>query len=129
MVALVSTLPNSLLSNRAFGHEQIFFEDGKLPSNIGFFNDNTVREDRANLKKVPYQPGYDTGWNDCVMRKAAAKLDPAPLPYDLLGNVKTGAGQYNCQNWAAGVRRAYRALIKVPAVIEECCPTEAEKKK
>lgn len=108
--------------NTVVGHEQIFFEDGKSPANIGFFNDSTLKTE-SNKK---YHTSHDTGWNDCVMRKAIKK---APLkPYCLLG--KPGpVDKYNCQDWAEAVRNEYRRLIIDPQIIKKCCPTDKEKKK
>ena len=30
-------------SNTVIGHEQLFFEDGHTPYNLGYFDDNTLR--------------------------------------------------------------------------------------
>ncbi len=55
--------------NTVIGHEQLFFEDGGEPANIGFFSDTTLREEgEPELSK--YREPHDTGWNDCVMRNA-----------------------------------------------------------
>lgn len=110
-------------ANTLIGHEQLFFEDGKNPLNIGFFDDGTLKT-KADTNK--YGKGHDSGWNDCVMRKA---IKGVPLKkYCLLG--KPGAtDKFNCQDWAEAVRQEYRKLIKGPKVLKECCPTGAEKKK
>ena len=33
--------------NTEISHEQLFFEDGKSPSNIGFFDDGTLKTERG----------------------------------------------------------------------------------
>jgi RHS repeat-associated protein len=114
-------LDNSL--NTVIGHEQIFFEDGKSPSNIGFF-DNSALNSESDTSK--YRSSHDKGWSDCVMRKAVAAT-PAGS-YCLLG--EPGATEkFNCQDWAEAVRKTYRRLIKRQEVVADCCPTDAEKKK
>ena len=109
--------------NTVIGHEQLFFEDGKSPSNIGFFDDGTLKTE-ADISK--YRKSHDSGWNDCVMQKA---IKGVPLKtYCLLG--KPGeTDKFNCQDWAEAVRQEYRRLIGDKKVLDECCPTEAEKKK
>ena len=109
--------------NTMAAHEQLFFEDSKSPENLGFFDDNQVRPDKSSLK---YKAGHDTGWNDCVMRKAVANVKPSS--YCLLG--KPGKTEkYNCQDWADAVRAEYRRLMKDTKIIAACCPTDGEKKK
>jgi len=109
--------------NTMAAHEQLFFEDSKSPENLGFFDDNQVRSDKSSLK---YKAGDDTGWNDCVMRKAVANVKPSS--YCLLG--KPGKTEkYNCQDWADAVRAEYRRLMKDTKVVAACCPTDGERKK
>ena len=108
--------------NTVTAHEQIFFEDGKSPGDIGYFGDNTVRPDKS---KVKYKPAHSSGWNDCVMRKAVAAVKPKP--FCLLE--KKGKEKYNCQDFSSAVRSEYQKLIKDPKVLAQCCPTEAEKNK
>jgi len=111
--------------NTYIAHEQLFFEDKKTPPNQGFFDDSTVREDRAeNLGN--YQAAHDSGWNDCVMRKAVAAV-PAGT-YCLLGAIGS-TEKNNCQDWAEAVRQKYKSLIKDANTVSECCPTQAEKNK
>jgi len=109
--------------NIVIGHEQLFFEDRKSPSNIGFFNDGTLQTESDTSK---YQGAHDSGWNDCVIRKAIKNV---PLQtYCLLG--KLGAtDKFNCQDWVQEVRKEYRKLIKKQDVISECCPADSEKNK
>ncbi len=88
-------------------HEQLFFEDGKNPENIGFFDDGT-------LKTEPDPTGYrcrSGKYNDCIMRKAVANT-PALPSYCIVGP--------NCQKWAARVHEEYRRLEKDPQVQKEC---------
>jgi RHS repeat-associated protein len=87
--------------NTELSHEQLFFEDNEpdLPSNLGFFNDSTVREDDTSLlsgyRKMPQQ--YD----DAIMRDAIENVE-AMGDYKLFGN--------NCQTWAEKVREEYSRL-------------------
>ena len=98
--------------NTEASHEQLFFEDGKSPSNIGFFDDGTLKEE-------PNPQGYrcrSRKYDDCIMRKAVANVPPRS--YCLLG--KPGVPKFNCQDWAAEVRKEYRRLEKDPQVKQEC---------
>ncbi|MCB1057926.1 MAG: hypothetical protein KDD11_20690, partial [Acidobacteria bacterium] len=102
------------LKNTEISHEQLFFEDGKSPSNVGFFGDGSLKEE-------PDPNGYrcrSQRYDDCIMRKAAANVG-TPRPYCLLG--KPGRQKYNCQDWADDVRREYRRLQKDPGVKADCC--------
>ena len=99
--------------NVEISHEQLFFEDEKTPSNVGFFDDGTLKEE-AN------PTGYrckSRSYNDCIMRKA---VDNIPLrPYCLIG--KAGSVEkFNCQDWASEVRKEYKRLVNDPQVKEEC---------
>lgn len=93
--------------NTEISHEQLFFEDGKSPSNIGFFDDGT-------LKSEPNPRGYrcrSGKFNDCIMRKAVDNTGPLPA-YCLIGQ--------NCQTWAERVRKEYARLANDPQVQQEC---------
>ena len=98
-------------NNTMIAHEQLFFEDGDMPTNLGYFGDGTVRSD-SNLSR--YRTPHSRGWNDCIMRKAVALV--VPRPYKLLDVDRHGSGsQYNCQDWADDVRRAYYCVEnKIP---------------
>ena len=78
-----SCKPGSIddIDNTEISHEQIFFDDGKSPSNVGFFDDGT-------LKMEPNPTGYHCrsgNYNDCIMRKAVQNV---PLrTYCLLGKL------------------------------------------
>jgi RHS repeat-associated protein len=103
--------------NQEILHEQLFFEDGKSPKNLGFFNsdangntdvDGMVREEITDPKILSWAC-KEGGYNDCVMRKAVAKVGHSgafgPGTYCL-----TGEHHNNCQDWAAAVRAAYWEL-------------------
>jgi len=113
--------PISDFFNVEISHETVFFEDGKLPANLGFFYDTNGGEVRSDSLD-----GYrktDGGWNDCLMRTATANV-PA-RPYCLLG--KGPNKKFNCQDWADAVRAEYRRLVKSGQT--SCCLTNAEKRK
>jgi hypothetical protein len=107
--------------NTEMVHEQLFFEDGKSPENIGFFDDGTLKTD-------PSPKGYhraDGGYDDCLMRQAIARV---PLrPYCLLGK-PGGIEKFNCQDWAAEVRKEYAKLQNDPNAKEACRDKECGKK-
>ena len=107
--------------NTVVGHEQLFFEDGKSPANIGYDGSLFTESDVSK-----YRGAHDSGWNDCVMRKA---IQNVPLgSYCLLG--KPGPKEkFNCQDWVEAVRVEYRKLIQTSAVVGACCPTDKEKNK
>jgi RHS repeat-associated protein len=90
----------------SISHEQLFFEDGKNPSNIGFFGDNTIKTE-PNPQGYHIIPGK---YNDCVIRKAVQNVKLKP--YHLFGN--------NCQNWAHEVQDEYKKLLKDPATTKAC---------
>ena len=77
-------------------HEQLFFEDGKSPGNLGFFP-NGVHSDSYNgtWHKLPGE------YNDCVIRQAVNNVSMGQ--YHLFGN--------NCQTWADMVRATYNQLV------------------
>ena len=91
--------------NTEISHMQIFFEDGKNPSNLGFFDDNKVHEDDSQLLKR-YRI-RKRGFIDCYMRKAT-KLT-VPHKYQLLWSFE--APKYNCQDWVDDVIKTYNILI------------------
>ncbi|HKG60731.1 MAG TPA: RHS repeat-associated core domain-containing protein [Pyrinomonadaceae bacterium] len=93
-------------SNTEISHEQLFFEDEKVPSNIGFTYKNG-----GSLKSEPNPTGYRRqpgNFDDSIMRQAVKNV--VPKPYSLLGGF--GQPQYNCQDWAEEVRREYERLRK-----------------
>jgi hypothetical protein len=93
--------------NTEISHEQLFFEDGKSPSNMGFFDDGKIKEE-------PNPTGYrkkSGHYDDCIMRKTVASAPPPPS-YCLIG--------HNCQTWADLVRKEYKRLEKDPVIKKEC---------
>jgi len=93
--------------NTEISHEQLFFEDGKAPSNLGFFDDGKLKHE-TNPSGYRKKPGH---YDDCIMRKAIASAAPPPS-YCLIGR--------NCQTWADNVRKEYKRLEKNPVVKKEC---------
>jgi hypothetical protein len=88
--------------NTEISHEQLFFEDGKSPGNLGFFDDGLVKEDPHYPK---YQDKYQRlgpHYDDELMRKAVERV--VPKKYCRIGN--------NCQDWADQVREEYERLKK-----------------
>jgi len=90
------------IDNTYVAHENLFFEDGKQPGNLGYFADG-LHPDPDNHG---YRPAHLRGFNDCIMRKAVRRL--RPRPYDLLGGY--GRVKYNCQDWAEEVRLMYYSI-------------------
>lgn len=94
----LSNNPLDNWSNTAIAHEQLFFEDGMLPGNVGFFGD-------SKLQTEPSPSGYRRlpgKFNDCVMRMAAQAASTGK--YNLATN--------NCQSWADRAREQYDKLMK-----------------
>jgi len=104
------------VANQEAVHEQLIFEDGKTPSDIGYFSESKTKTDSVwKKRKWVRVPGR---YNDCVMRKAVEKVNP--LPYSLLGDKKKGTPQYNCQDYADALRNKYNELIKDKKIRCEC---------
>jgi len=106
--------------NTELYHEQLFFEDGKTPGNIGYFEDSTLRSDDASLLS-----GYHktkSGYNDCSMRIAVAQT--MTKSYSLIGGI--GKSKFNCQDYAAAVRRTYSELVKDQNIVRKCCVKKDE---
>ena len=105
--------------NIQFAHEQLFFDDGKSPSNLGFFSDSQVRPDSAvNLPRYSCRRGK---YDDCIMREAVKNVPGGQ--YCLLG--KPGSVEKNnCQDWASRVRKEYNRIKNSPAVdkCKTCVP-------
>lgn len=86
--------------NLEFAHEQLFFQDGKSPSSVGYGKENLDGEGMKGY--VVTRGGYD----DCIMRIAVDKVKPPP--YSLVGspfNMK-----YNCQDYADSLRAKYNEI-------------------
>ena len=88
--------------NTVIGHEQLFFEDGKPDSNIGFFDDGTLKQE-TDISK--YKSSHSSGYDDKMMRKAVKNIQLKK--YELLGK----KDQFNCQDWAEDVRKEYYRLL------------------
>ena len=90
--------------NWVLAHEQLFFEDGGTPVNIGYFDTSETRQDEFSfLNQYVKLPGK---YDDCVMREALKNVKPKP--YRLFALDKS---QYNCQNYAEELRREYFRLL------------------
>ena len=98
--------------NQEWAHEQLIFEDGGSPTDLGFFMDSMVREDPdwQKSRKWVRTSGH---YNDCVMRKA---INHVPTPEYKL----TGQGHYNCQDFADDIRAKYDELISNKRIRCEC---------
>jgi RHS repeat-associated protein len=95
------------LGNWQVAHENLFFEDGLQPSNLGFGNRGVVPD--------PFPYFYiptDGGYNDCIMRIAASKNMWPGTSYRFLC--------FNCQSWAGAVRATYEHLASDPEVLAKC---------
>ena len=103
----ISQNPLDDLFNTEISHEQLFFEDSKTPSNIGFFNDGTLKEELTPSGYHKKSGHYD----DCIMRKAVANTSALPR-YCLIGS--------NCQDWADRVRKEYKRLEGDQDLQKEC---------
>ena len=97
-------LDNALNTN--LSHEQLFFEDGKLPSNVGFTGDGTLQSEPEPVGYHP-EPG---SYNDCLIRQAYKNVKLKP--YHRLGN--------NCQDWSDDVRNEYTKLLQDKTAKKEC---------
>ena len=90
--------------NWVIAHEQLIFEDGGAPVNIGFF-----KEEGVGLDGFGWQNKYVrlTGtYDDCVMREAVERVKPRTYSAFALDG-----SQYNCQNYADDLRREYFRLL------------------
>jgi RHS repeat-associated protein len=99
--------------NWVVAHEQLIFEDGGSPVNIGYFDapigDNNPRQDEFHFQ-TQYVPIEGKGaYNDCVMREAVKNV--TPRPYNLWTWAGRSTGQYNCQDYADDLRSEYYRLL------------------
>lgn len=104
--------------NIAYAHEQLFFEDGKFPSNIGYMASSRIQSDPPRLLKTYIRTPNRQHYNDCVMRKAADQTETGT--YSLFGTAGLGNSKNNCQDWAQRVRQNYQRLINNPMIKTEC---------
>ena len=96
-LGLLSNNPiDANLTHLAISHEQLFFEDGQQPANIGFFDDSTLKTE-INPRGYHRLAGK---YDDCIMRKAVNNVKVHS--YHLVGN--------NCQNWIADVLAEYERI-------------------
>ena len=86
--------------NLELAHEQLFFQDGKLPNSVGYGKENLNNEGMAGY--VVTSGGYD----DCIMRIAVEKVKSPP--YSAIGSLRNM--KYNCQDYAASLRSKYREI-------------------
>ncbi len=108
--------PGSLadIENRELSHEQLIFEDGKIPQNIGF-----DKEGGGMLKSDPVGTAYrcrSKRYDDCTIRIAVANVPVRR--YCLAGS---SGVQNNCQDWADAVRAEYERLVRNPEIQRTCC--------
>lgn len=82
-------------------------------ADIGYFNGSMVTND-IHRKKYRYVV-TSSGYNDCVMRKAVAAVQPKA--YSVLGPL---AGGDNCQSYAERLRSKYYELENDSNVRCEC---------
>ena len=100
------------IDNQEWVHEQLVFEDGNTPNDVGYFGDGRVKEDPGWRKSRVWVrvPGR---YNDCVMRKVVQHVQPG-------GYKMCGEGHYNCQDYADDLRAKYGELIRDRKVRCEC---------
>ena len=100
------------IDNQEWVHEQLVFEDGNTPNDVGYFGDGRVKEDPGWRKSRVWVrvPGR---YNDCVMRKVVQHVRPG-------GYKMCGEGHYNCQDYADDLRAKYGELIRDRKVRCEC---------
>ena len=100
--------------NMELSHEQLFFGTPNNPlDDIGYFGNGMVTNDthRGKYRYVVTNSGY----NDCVMRKAVKAV--RPKPYFILGCIPDVD---NCQSYAERLRRKYYELERDVKVRCEC---------
>ncbi len=119
--------------NCQYSHEQLFFEDGEVPGNLGLFDEGQVRSDSNYPGNSHLYEVSSRGFDDCIMRLAAKPTyGPSYSYYNLLPGdgpwPKTSPGeQYNCQDWAAHIRKEYKRLEEIPEVRKQCkCPPKTD---
>ena len=114
---------NSLLDplNIEWSHEQLFFGTPDKPlDDFGYFDDGKVKSD-------PLRDWYnyvvtDSGYDDCVMRKAVAQV--TPNKYNFVGFLPF---RDNCQSYAQKLRKKYAELMSDPKVRCECFGSSKER--
>ena len=95
-------------SNLGLFHEHIFFEDGKTPANIGFFEKGICKDDDKYLDNYHFfGPHYD----DDKMRRAYEKVrDSGKWKPKGSGDGGYNLLNHNCQDFVDAVMREYGNL-------------------
>ena len=105
-LGVLSDNPLDDATHTAISHEELFFEDGKIPSNLGFVGDGTLKSE-PNPQGCRPIPGH---YDDCVMRMAVRNVKLGT--YHLIAN--------NCQDWASNVQDEYTRLLNSAAAALAC---------
>lgn len=95
--------------NWQVAHENLFFEDGGVPSNLGFFAERGVASDAF---PFGYGPPSSAHYNDCVMREIVQLFMWGPESYTFFCS--------NCQKWGTEVKIAYELFKNTKAVQNKC---------
>lgn len=82
-------------------HEQLFFEDGKIPKSIGWSKSGYLNNESPD-RYITTASGYD----DCIMREAVLRVNPTHYQLSWLGR----KGKCNCQDYAEALRRKYEEI-------------------
>ena len=91
--------------NRVWAHEHIFFEDGKSPRDVGYFDSGVHSDTMSGATWYIARSGL----KDACLRKAVSMVKP--LPYSLLGDRDNDIPQYNCQDYVEDVLNMYDAIM------------------
>ena len=89
-------------------HEHLFYDDG---TNVGYGKSGKFKED----SKSGYRTKDPTHYDDCIMKEAEKLVTPPP--YSLIG---WGSPKYNCQDYAAALRRKYDEIKDNPKIKCKC---------
>ena len=89
-------------------HEHLFYDDG---TNVGYGKSGKFKED----SKSGYRTKDPTHYDDCIMKEAEKLVTPPP--YSLIG---WGSPKYNCQDYAAALRRKYDEIKDDPKIKCKC---------
>ncbi len=109
MTGLLIPITGPLIdSNLGPFHKHIFFEDGKTPSDIGFFKEGICEDDDENLDRYHFfGPNYD----DAKMRKAYENvLNSGKWKSEGSGDGEYNLFHHNCQDFVDAVMREYGNL-------------------
>ena len=92
-------------------HEQLFYGDGGLPSNVGWSNAGKLENESPNGYR---RKGCE--YDDCIMRLAQAEIEPTHYQLTWFG----GKSKCNCQDYADALRAKYHELANDPKVKCKC---------